>query len=99
MQGVVPSKYKDYQDDWGTSAREGYEDHGPVRPMRASQHEPGSPVLRTLGGLAIVAGICWGTYLVTQGADIRSVLEHNRGPVAIAGLGVIASLLGKFLRV
>lgn len=99
MQDAVPSKYKHYHDDWGTTAREGYEDHGPVRPMRASQHEPGSPVLRTLGALAIVAGICWGTYLVTQGGNIMSILEHNRGPVAIIGLGVVSSLIGKFLKV
>jgi hypothetical protein len=99
MQEAVPPKYKDYQDDWGTTAREGYEDHGPVRPMRAAQHQPGSPVLRTLGAIAIVGGICWGTYLVTQGGNVVRVLEQNRGPVAIVGLGAVSSLLGKYLRV
>ena len=48
---------KRIQDEWGTGAREGYEDRGAFRPPRAPQKEPGSPLLRILGAIAIVAGI------------------------------------------
>jgi hypothetical protein len=89
---------KRYQDEWGTGAREGYEDRGAYRPLRGPQKEPGSPILRTLGGIAIVGGICWGTYLVTVNGDLASALQQNHGPIAIVGLGVIASVLGKYLR-
>jgi hypothetical protein len=89
---------KRFQDEWGTGAREGYEDRGTFRPPRARQAEPGSPLLRWLGGAAIVAGICWGVYLVTATGDAVAALQHNHGPIAIIGLGVVASVVGKYLR-
>jgi hypothetical protein len=87
-----------YQDEWGTGAREGYEDRGAFRPPRAPQKEPGSPLLRILGAIAIVGGICWGTYLVTVNGSSAAALQQNHGPIAIVGLGVVASVLGKYLR-
>lgn len=101
MQDVLPTKTKDYRDEWATENREGYEDRGPVRPVRTRQHEGGS-MLKTVGSLAIVAGILWVTYLVTQAGSIGSlsaVLQQNHGPVAVIGLGAIASVLGKYLRI
>ena len=90
---------KNFQDEWGTGAREGYEDRGAFRPPRAPQKEPGSPILRILGAIAIVGGICWGTYLVTvNGNPAAAALQQNHGPIAIVGLGVVASVLGKYLR-
>lgn len=89
---------KQYKDDWGTGAREGYEDRGSFRPPRKQAKEPGSPILRTLGGIAIVAGICWGVYLATSNPDHLAALQQNHGPIAIVALGVIASVLGKYLR-
>lgn len=89
---------KGYHDEWGTGAREGYEDRGTFRPPRAPQKQPGSPVLRTMGAIAIVGGICWGTYLVTATGGSFAPLQENHGPVAIIGLGVVASILGKYLR-
>ncbi|MGC2744357.1 MAG: hypothetical protein WA672_14300 [Candidatus Angelobacter sp.] len=88
---------KSYQDEWGTGAREGYEDRGTFRPPRGPQKEPGSPLLRVLGGIAIVGGICWGTYLVTVNGN-SAALQQNHGPIAIVGLGVVASVLGKYLK-
>lgn len=99
MQTQRPPKYKEYQDEWGTTAREGYEDRGTFRPPRAPRKEPGSPLLRSLGGIAIVLGICWGTYLVTSGPDGLATLQQNHGPIAIIAIGIIGSLLGKYLRV
>ncbi len=48
--------------------------------------------------IAIVGGICWGTYLVTVNGDVAAALQQNHGPIAIVGLGVVASVLGKYLR-
>ena len=99
-----PPKYKEYRDDWGTTAREGYEDRGAFRAPRATQKAPGSPYLKGIGAFCIVAGLLWATYLVTQNGalfnlgSITQVLQQNHGPIAIAGLGVVASLLGKYLR-
>ncbi len=95
---ILGMAQKQYKDEWGTGAREGYEDRGAFRPLRAPQKEPGSPVLRILGAIAIVGGICWGTYLVTVNGDVTTALQQNHGPIAIVGLGVIASVLGKYLR-
>ena len=89
---------KGFQDEWGTGAREGYEDRGTFRPPRAPQKQPGSPLLRVMGAIAIVGGICWGTYMVTATGGSLAPLQANHGPVAIIGLGVVASVLGKFLR-
>lgn len=93
-----PPKRKTVQDDWGTGAREGYEDRGAFRPPRVQQKERGSPLLRTLGGTAIVAGICWGTWIATQGPDWAMALQQNHGPVAIIAIGVAGTILGKYLR-
>jgi hypothetical protein len=89
---------KNYKDEWGTGAREGYEDRGKFRPPRSAARAPGSPLLRTLGGIAIVGGICWGVFLVTSSGNSLAPLQQNHGPIAIIALGVIASVLGKFLR-
>lgn len=89
---------KGFQDEWGTGAREGYEDRGTFRPPRAPQKQPGSPLLRIMGAIAIVGGICWGTYMVTATGGSIAALQENHGPVAIIGLGVVASVLGKYLR-
>jgi hypothetical protein len=93
-----PSK-KEYNDDWQTSAREGYEDRGAFRPQRSEQKKQGSSILRTLGSMSIVGGIFWGVYVVTHGGNAISALQENHGPIAIIALGVISSILGKFLRV
>jgi hypothetical protein len=99
MAETQPTKPKNYQDDWGTGAREGYEDRGVYHQVRReSRPAPGSPLLRTLGSICIVGGLCWAAYLYTQSSDFISALQANHGPVAILGLGVVASLLGKFIR-
>jgi len=89
---------KRFEDEWGTGAREGYEDRGTFRPPRAPQKQPGSPLLRIMGAIAIVGVICWATYLVTAPGGSVAALQENHGPIAIIGLGVVASVLGKYLR-
>jgi hypothetical protein len=93
---LTPKKV--YKDNWGTGAREGYEDRGPARPRREAQKERGSPILRGLGGIAIFGGIIWGTYLVFWGGGVIA-LQQNYGPIAVVALGAVCSVLGKYLRV
>lgn len=95
----LPSDPKEYEDEWGTGTREGYEDRGAFRPPRVPPKKQGSSILRVVGSCCIVAGIFWAVYLITRGGDIVTTLEQNRGPVAIIALGVVASLLGKYLRI
>lgn len=97
MQSPTP-KRRPVQDDWGTGAREGYEDRGAFRPPRVQQKERGSPLLRTLGGIAMVAGICWGTWIATQGPDWATALQQNHGPVAIVAIGLLGMIAGKYVR-
>jgi hypothetical protein len=95
--GMVPKSYKD--DDWGGGAREGYEDRGAFRQPRPRGKEPGSPLLRVMGGIAIVGGICWGVYLFTAaGGGMVALQQNNYGPIAIVGLGLICSVVGKYVR-
>jgi hypothetical protein len=51
-----------------------------------------------MGVIATVGGICWGTYLVTATGGSIAALQENHGPVAIIGLGLVALILGKYLR-
>jgi hypothetical protein len=95
----LPSDPKEYEDEWGSAAREGYEDRGAFRPPRVPPKKQGSSILRVIGGVCIVGGIFWAVYLITRGGDIVTALEQNRGPVAIIALGVVVSLLGKYLRI
>jgi hypothetical protein len=99
MRDTQPIKPKAYEDDWGTGAREGYEDRGVHKIVKRERRpEPGSPLLKNLGAACIVGGLCWAAYLYTQSADFGAALQSNHGPLAILGLGVVSSLLGKFLR-
>lgn len=97
MAGQLPPKTI-YQDNWGTGAREGYEDRGPARPRRNAHKTPGSPLLRGLGALGIIGGIFWGAYLFFYGGGIMAV-QQNYGPLVAVGLGVVCSVVGKYLRV
>jgi hypothetical protein len=90
---------KNHRDAWDTGSREGYEDRGAFRAPRPRQKEPGSPLLRIMGAIAIVGGICWGVYLFTSnGGGMAALQQNNYGPVAIVGLGVVCSIVGKYLR-
>lgn len=93
-----PSKPQDHQDEWETGTREGYEDRGAFRPPRVPGKQPGSSVLRTIGSACIVGGIFWAVYLITRGGDVIVALQQNHGPVAVIALGLVVSLLGKYLR-
>jgi hypothetical protein len=93
-----PSGPKKFEDEWDTGAREGYEDPGVFRDARVPRREPGSSLLRGIGTFCILGGILWGVYLVFQGGDIVTTLQQNHGPVGIVALGVVVSLLGKYLR-
>jgi hypothetical protein len=92
-----PPKPQEHQDEWETGTREGYEDLGSFRPPRVPTKQPGSSILRVIGSSCIVAGIFWAVYVVTRGGDVIVALQQNRGPVFLIALGVVVSLLGKYL--
>jgi hypothetical protein len=93
-----PSNPQQNQDEWETGTREGYEDRGAFRAPRVPTKQPGSSILRTAGSVCIVGGIFWAVYLVARGGDIVTTLQQNHGPVALIALGLVVSLLGKYLR-
>ena len=89
---------KNHRDAWDTGAREGYEDRGAFRQLRPAPKKPGSPLLRIMGAVAIVGGICWGVYLFTAtGGGMAALQQNNYGPIAIVALGAICSIVGKYL--
>lgn len=93
----LPPKTKVIQDEWGTTTREAYEEKPRVQPRIKKPHRQGSGFIKTIGGLMIVGGILWGTYLVTTGAEPAS-LWQAQGPVPLCGLGIVVSVLGKYLK-
>ena len=91
-----PSKKQIIRDEWGTSSRQGYEDRPVYQVRKKAPPRKGSSTIKSFGGLLIVAGICWGTYLITGGGD-PAALWKTGGPVQICGLGVVVSILGKYI--
>lgn len=96
MAQQVPPK-KPYQDEWGDT-RIGYEDRTAVRPIKSSQTASGNKFLGSAGSLLIVAGILWGTYLLTSGKIDTSQLMKFPGPVHVCAAGLILAVIGKLLR-
>ena len=88
------------QDEWGTSIREGYEDRPVYRPRKAEPKRKGSSLLRAIGGLAIVAGLAWGTYVVTSTEGVGGLLRPGwpARPVILCGAGALILLLEKLIR-
>jgi len=85
------------QDEWGTTTREAYEDRPVYQPRRKAPQRQGSGLIKSIGGLMIVGAILWATYLLTNGAD-PVALWKPQGPGPLCGLGLVVSLLGKYLR-
>ncbi len=91
-------KNKVIQDEWGTTTREAYDDK-PVfqQPRRKALPRKGSGSVKSIGGLLILGGIFWGTYLVTSGTAPAELWKMS-GPGPLCALGVAVSILGKYLR-
>jgi hypothetical protein len=89
-----------YQDEWGTTKREAYEDRPVYQPRKVVPKRKGSPLLRAIGGLAIVGGIFWGVYVVTSTEGINGLFHTGwpARPVILCGAGLLILLLEKFLR-
>ncbi|HLJ89479.1 MAG TPA: hypothetical protein VKZ53_21900 [Candidatus Angelobacter sp.] len=95
-----PRNYQPYKDEWGTASREGYEDRTAYRPLKGGTKRAGSPLLRSLGGLTVVGGIFWATYLLTSTGGSADVLKPGlpASPVLIVGIGVLTLLLERLFR-
>jgi len=98
MQERIPQKKGLYNDDWGTGTRKGYEERSQHLPPKPTPKPRGNRLLRILGGLLIVGGMFWGAYRYTSGFDIVETLRHNHGPTLLCGVGLVLSVLGKYLR-
>ncbi|HEY6249014.1 MAG TPA: hypothetical protein VI685_03580 [Candidatus Angelobacter sp.] len=88
------------EDEWGTTIREGYEDRPVYQPKKAAPKRKGSPLLRAIGGLAIVGGIAWGTYVVTSTQGVAGLLRPGwpARPIVLVAAGLLTLLLEKLLR-
>ena len=88
------------QDEWGTTSREGYEDRPVYQPRKTAPKRKGSPFLKAIGGLAIVAGLAWGTYVVTSTEGVAGLLKPGwpARPIILCIGGVLILLLEKLIR-
>lgn len=97
-----PSKLtKPTEDEWGTTTREGYEDRGAFRPRKAAgPQRKGSRFLRVAGGLLVVGGLAWITFISTSPDGFRSILKPDlrMRPIVMLGAGLLVLLLEKLLK-
>jgi len=88
-------KPKVAQDDWGTTERQAYEDRAHFQQARIKKTaREGSPFLRSVGGMLMVAGIAWGAYNFLTTGGTQNVLQ-SPGPVLTCIAGIVLSLLAK----
>lgn len=97
-----PKPKEDPQDEWGTSSlRVGYEDRPAFHePRKAAPKRKGVPFLRALGGLMIVAGIAWATYVITSTEGAAGLLRPGwpTRPIVLGAAGLLILLLEKLFR-
>jgi len=86
-----------YQDEWGDTSRIGYEDKPVYQPRKKTPGRQGNKFLGSLGSLLIVGALLWGTYLLTSNGFNTSALLKFPGPVHLAVVGVIVSLISRFV--
>lgn len=88
------------KDEWGTTTRIGYEDRPVYQPRKAPPKRKGSPLLRAIGGLAIVGGIFWGVYVVTSTAGINGLFHTGwpARPILLCAGGLLVLLLERMIR-
>ena len=90
---------KVYEDEWGTS-RIGYEDRPVYQPRKAAPKRHGNTFLRSLGGVLVVGGIFWGTYLLTSIDGPPALLKPGvpSRPVLAVAIGLLILLVEKLFR-
>lgn len=89
------------QDEWGTTTRVGYEDR-PVyhEPRKVVPKRKGSRLLRVIGGMLVVAGIAWITYVATSPGGISALLKPGLPlrPILVLAAGLLILVLEKLVR-
>lgn len=97
-----PSKLtKPTEDEWGSTTRVGYEDRGVFRPRKVTvRQRKGSRFLRVIGGLLVVGGLAWITYISTAPNGFRTLLKPDLQlrPIVMLGAGLLVLLLEKLLK-
>ena len=94
------SKDPHNQDEWGTTTREGYEDRPVYQPRKAAPQRKGNRFLRTVGGLLVVGGMAWSTYVATSPGGLSTLLTPGlpSRPVLVLAAGLLVLLLEKLVR-
>jgi len=87
---------KVYQDEWGTGSHQPYEEKPKYQPRIKSGGRQGNGFLRSIGGLLMVGGIFWGTYILSSGGNF-SMLTKAPGPVHVIAAGVVISIIAKYI--
>lgn len=95
-----PNAPQKEEDAWGTTTREAYEDRPVYQRRKTTAKRKGSPLLRAIGGLAIVGGIAWGTYVVTSTEGVGGLLRPGwpARPILVCAAGLLVLLLEKLFR-
>lgn len=88
------------QDEWGSSTRIGYEERPAYQPRRVVPQRKGSRFLRSVGGLLVVAGMAWVTYVATSPGGLDTILKPGlpSRPVLVLGAGLLVLLFEKLLK-
>lgn len=96
-----PTPRKPVQDEWGTTTREGYEDRPVYQPPRkAVPQRKGNRFLRTVGGLLVVGGMAWSTYVATSPGGLTTLLTPGlpSRPILVLAAGLLVLVLEKLIR-
>lgn len=93
QQQQLPKKV--YDDAWGDT-RIGYEAKPVYQPRKKAAPRKENKFIGSIGSFLIVGAICWGVYLLTSNGFNTAALLKFPGPVHVAGVGVIISILSKF---
>jgi hypothetical protein len=98
MPQTLPNQ-KVYEDEWGTS-RIGYEDRPVYQPRKSKPQRKGNASLRSIGGVLVIGGIFWGTYLLTSIDGPPALLKPGvpSRPVLSVAIGLLILLVEKLFR-
>lgn len=95
-----PGSRKPPEDEWGRPTRTGYEDRPAYQPRKVVRQRKGSRFLSTIGGLLVVVGMAWITYVVTSPNGIDTLLKPGipSPPVLTLGAGLLVLLLERLVK-
>lgn len=95
-----PGSRQTPEDEWGRPSRAGYEDRPAYQPRKVVRQRKGSRFLRTIGGLLVIAGMAWITYVATSPNGLDTLLKPGTPspPILTLGAGLLTLLLERLLK-